>query len=221
MSLKNVLKKAASLMVEFPEESLDSTSDYTATSTKIASPEPRTVENVVSSIPGPNLEDIKVMPATVQSALAPGGMVRFETVYQNAGLTPVPFSAEQALEVIASLPIELPIAVKRSTVHATLGAMGKALGVNTETVIADASRKLAALDAYVDALDLQSKQYVSKLNTEITTLQTRIAEINQEIERTNTLLSGATASCTAEGDRLDDVLEFFTLDVGVSKNAQT
>jgi len=220
MSIKNYLRKAGELFVEFPEQ-IPNSLDFAEPASPVAQhPAPKSVETIVNETPGPNLSEIKITESSIQSAMAPGGAVNFQSVYHNAGLTHVPFSAEQALEVMASLPQELPIEVKRSTVNATLSAMGKALGVSTESVVADASRKLASLDAFVDTLELQSKQYVDKLNLEILTLQTKIESLNLEITKTNSLLAQATSACEKEGDRLDDVLEFFTLDIGASKYAK-
>jgi hypothetical protein len=219
MSIKNALKKAASLLVEFPEEPEENPNADLEAMTESPKSVTKTVEQIVQAAPGPNLSDITIPEEKVASSIAPGGAVNFQNIYNNAGLTPAPFTAENALEVIASLPPELPLSVKRSTVQATLSAMGKAMGVNTETVVADASRKLAALSAYEDMLTHQTEGYVSKLSEEIKTHEERIAALNGEINKTKQLLTSALDACNKEGDRLDDVLEFFTLDVGVSKNA--
>jgi hypothetical protein len=214
MSLKNALKKAASLLVEFPEEEVTSTPIEEA-----PIPVTKTVEQIVEATPGPNLDQVKIPEEKVAAAMAPGGTVNFANVYSNAGLTPSTFGAEQALEVMASLPAELPLAVKRTTVQATLTAMGKAMGVNTESVVADASRKLAALSAYEDMLSHQTQNYVAKLAIEIQTHEERIAALKADIDKTNQLLTSAITACDKEGERLDDVLEFFTLDTGASKHA--
>jgi hypothetical protein len=210
MSIKNTFRKVAELLVELPPEQIESVPEVAPT---------RSVKEIVESSEGPNLSEITAPEEKVQSAVDNNGVVNFVTVYQSAGLPISPFTAEQALDVIASLPSNLPIEIRRATVQATLTAMGKALGVNTETVVADASRKLAALSAYEDALSLKSGKYVGGLQLEIESHQRRIDELNNEIAATHNLLKNAVESCTKEADRLDDVLEFFTLDVGVSRNA--
>jgi hypothetical protein len=151
--------------------------------------------------------------------LAPGGIPNFEKVYSNANLPKSAFGAEQALGVIASLPAELPLSVKRSTVQATLNLMGKAMGVDTESVVADASRKMAALGAFEDSLNLQSKRYLATMTAEIQAHEAKIAELNAKIDESTKSLQNALSLCSAENDKLDDVLEFFTLDIGASKNA--
>jgi len=233
MSIKNILRKAASLVVELPPEPV---ADLTAEPLKFktnlddlpAEPAPRSapaatksVEQIIKETPGPNLDQIKIAEETAitPSPAAPDGKVDYQTVYQRAGLTPVAFSAEQALEVIRSLPNTLPIEVRRATVNATIAAMGKAMGVDTAGVIADAGRKVAALSAYEDLLTHQTSTYVGTLEMKILELETQIAMHREEIQKTQALLSTAVGQCDAESNRLDEVLEFFTLDTGASSNA--
>lgn len=216
MSIKNVLRKGLSLFAEFPEDEAAASpvSTYTA-----PTPAPRTVEEIVASTPGPKLEEINLGTEPAPAVPAPGGAPDFNAVYQRAGLPVVPFTAEQALEVIHSLPADLPIDVRRKTVQATLQTMGKAMGVGTDAVLSDATRKLAALAAYEDLLKGQTEAYCTKVQGQIADLERQIAEHKTDIDNTRLMLESATKSCTDESERLDDVIEFFTQDVGASKYA--
>lgn len=218
MSIKNLLRKAANLVVELPEQEPEPMSmdlpELTPPPAK-----PKTIEQIVKESPGPNLDEIKVDPPANPGVTAPGGKVDFGDIYTRAGLPPSPFSAEQALEVMSSLPQELPLEVRRKTVQATLGAMGKAMGVNTESVVADASRKLAAIAAYGEALEHQVRQFVSSSETKITDLQRQIEMEKASVADVEAKLAEALGTCEKESDRLDDVLEFFTLDIAPSKHA--
>ena len=233
MSFKNVLRKSMEMFVEMPEEqpdysSLKSSIDPGPISTPkpVQTPVPTpvqtqtlSVKQIVESTPGPNLDEITLTEEQAKEGLAPGGIPNFEKVYSNASLPKATFGAEQALEVIASLPAELPLSVKRTTVHATLAAMGKAMGVDTDSVIADASRKMAALGAFEDSLNFQSKRYIESKTAEIQVHEAKIAELKAKIDESTKSLQTALALCATENDKLDDVLEFFTLDIGASKNA--
>jgi hypothetical protein len=223
MSIKNILRKAAELVVEMPDQPVDPMASASLKSTPIDhQPVTKSVEQIIRETPGPNLDEVKIAEEPVPAntiPVAPGGNVEFQSVYDRAGLTPSPFTAEQAFDVIQSLPAELPIEVRRATVQATLQAMGKAMGVNTESVIADAGRKMAALAAYEDILTHQAEQYVGGLQSQITELQKQIATHDAEMQKTKDMLASAISRCEAESDRLDDVLEFFTLDQGSSRNA--
>ena len=237
MSIKNVFKKAAGLFVEIPEDGQDF-SDFAATlnPAPVAPVTPRpnptptpvvvpkiSVNEIVQRTSGPNLDEINLTEEQAQEALAPGGVPDFEKVYAKASLPKVGFGAEQAIEVIASLPADLPIQVKRSTVQATLTAMGKAMNqsasVNIESVVADASRKIAALQAFEGTLNLQSNKHIATMQADIQAHQEKIALLNAEIAKTQESLTKALSLCEAESGKLDDVLEFFTLDEGTSKNA--
>lgn len=229
MSIKNVLKKTAELFVELPDEQPDisslSQTPLPASSKPVSgSVTAVSVKQIVERTPGPNLDEITLTDAQAQEAMAPGGMPDFEKVYAKASLPKASFGAEQAIEVISSLPAELPLQVKRATVQATLSAMGKAMNqsesVNTESVVADTSRKMAALSAYEDSLNLQSKKHIAAMQLEIKSYEDRITALNGQIAKTEQLLATAIEQCRKENEKLDEVLEFFTLDIGASKNAQ-
>lgn len=227
MPIRDALKKAAGLFVEIPEdESIASTSPLAdmempakPTTTPQPKPEPKTVEQIVKEAPGPNLDEVKVIPQKVESVSAPGGQPDFEKIYASANLPAATFSAEQALELISSLPSDLPLEVKRKTVNVSISSMGKALGVTSESVVADASRKLAALASYSEALSMKTTEYVAATQLQIAAMEADIAAKKKGIEEAKRLHEQAIATCNTEADRLDDVLEFFSLDVPPSKNA--
>jgi hypothetical protein len=178
--------------------------------------ETKTVAQVVRDSAGPNLEDIKV---DVAQAGAGGGPMNAAAIYAAAKLPPAPFAAEQMLDMLASLPAELPLDTKRQTVKVTLGALGKSMGATPETIVADASRKIAALAAYVEHLSKRTDGFVADGEREIAALQAQVEEKRKAIANARQELLRASQMCDAESDRLDDVLEFFSLDVPPSKYA--
>ncbi len=222
MAFKNVLRRAANLVVELPPEEIEvAPSAPMGDSAPVASAQPvtKTVEQIVAEAPGPNLDQIQV-PAEKGPAPAPGGEVDFAHVYKRANLAESKFTAEQAMDMISAMPAELPIEVKRQTVAVTMQAMGKATGVDVNTVVADAASKLAALESYSSSLQSQTAEYLAQTQLEITQLENSIAEKRKEIEATKNMLSKALEGCRGEIDRLDDVLEFFSKDVAPSKLAE-
>ncbi len=173
----------------------------------------QTVEQMVQNAPGPDLKDVNVE-AKVGSAPMPP-----TAIYEAAKLPPSPFSAEQMLEMLAGLPAELPLEIKRQTVKVTLGALGKTMGATPETIVADASRKMAALKSYSDHLQKRTDEFAKNGESEIAGLQKQIEDKRKAIEEARASLNAATQSCVKEAQRLDDVLEFFSLDVAPSKYA--
>ncbi|MBX3119733.1 MAG: hypothetical protein KF784_11755 [Fimbriimonadaceae bacterium] len=232
MPIRDALKKAAGLFVEIEGDGPAVSNDPFADLAKTSAPEPKpapapapktetkTVEQIVKAAPGPNLDEVKVESASVEPVSAPGGQPDFAKIYESANLPPVSFSAEQALELINALPGDLPLEVKRKTVSVSITSMGKALGVTSESVVADASRKLAALSSYTDALSAKTSEYVAATQLQIAAMESEIASKKRGMEEAKRLLEQALSTCNAEGDRLDDVLEFFSLDIPPSKNAK-
>lgn len=234
MRITDTLRKAKGLFIE-TDESADATSlldeiartpaptsDLRSEPAPAPAPAPRrTVEDIAREQPGPNLDEIKVTApvAPAQPVIGTDGKIHFEAIYNLAKLPTSAFTAEQVLELLSSLPPELPIAAKRMTLKVTLDTMSKTLGVSSETVVADASRKLAALAAYSESYSDQAKLYVLKAETEIANLEAEIQKRKQGIEDAKGRQTQMQQSCQAESDRLDDVLEFFSLDVAPSKYA--
>lgn len=251
MSLRDTLKKAASLIVEFddenpppantqhvqlrqdgppaPKDDLDeldarlaagrkAMEDLAAGKTPAASTTAKTVQQIVQDTHGPNLDQISVASAPPPAA---DGTINFQGIYQAASLPAVPFTAEQMLDMLASLPAELPLEMKRQTVKATLSSLGKAMGATPETIVADTSRKLAALSAYVDDVTKQTADFAAAAGIEMAALQKQIEEKKQAVANIQSRQQQVVQSCTKEADRLDDILEFLSLDVAPSKLAPT
>lgn len=210
MDMRARLRKAAGLFVTLPEESTESTEAN-------ASRPSRTVEELVRESEGPNLDEIEVADTSGVPWTANSSPLGFAEIYAQAGLPATPFTAEQMVEMLNSLPTELPLAMKRQTVNITLNAMGKSIGATPETVVSDASRKLAALTAYSDSLSGQTAHAVTTMEQEINVLQAEIEAKKQAILQAQNDLSDTLEKCHAESDRLDDVLEFFSLDVPPSR----
>lgn len=249
MSLKDAMRRAAELLVDLPDDpqatpansaanaattrgepdidELLSVLDGAKTGKSAGAPvsrvpgsaaasAPKTVAQVVRDAPGPNLDEIK---AGAVSPLKASGEVDFAAIYAGAKLPQAPLPAEQVLEMLHSLPAQLPLEVKRQTVKATLIAVGKNLGASPETIVADASRKLAALHASVEAAHQNAQQTVTREETEIANLQAQIEKKRGAIQDSRQKLQTLTQGCDAESKRLDEVLEFFSLDVPPSQYA--
>jgi hypothetical protein len=85
--------------------------------------------------------------------------------------------------------------------------------------VADATRKVAALEAYLESFNKKSEEFTKKVEGDIATLEAQIKEKRQAIETARRRVNDLSKFCDQEAERLDDVLEFFSLDVGPSKYA--
>lgn len=228
MRIDETFRRAAGLLFEMPPEEPKPTKPWNVMDADVpqapAEPQPvavpKTAEQIVRDAPGPNLDDIKpIATGPTTPIIDQSGNVNFNAIYDLAKLPPSPFSAEQVLELLATLPADLPIESKRSTVKITVNAMAKATGVTTESIVADASRKLAALAAYAKSYSDQATQFTTKADAEIAALLAEIEQRKRSIEDAKAKQAQMVQACTHETDRLDEVLEFFSLDVHPSKYA--
>ncbi len=243
MAIADQLKKAAGLFIQFEEEAQPApapTAPPTPASPPGSGSAPeddidkrlaamsaelagvgggaKTVAQVVQQSNGPNLDQIKVDAGSVPPPL-PGQSLDFNALYTAADLPLAPFTAEQTLEMLGKLPQNLPLDMKRQMMSVTLGAMGTAIGASAENIVADASRKLAALAAYAADIDKTTDAYLVAAETEIQRLTDEIEQRRQAVLSARDKQQTIHKICAAEADRLDDVLEFFSLDIGPSKHA--
>ncbi len=222
MELRDRLRKAAGLFVELPPEEHRAEASgfvpHAEAHTDVPRPA-RTVEQIVRQSDGPNLDEIQVPHHAAPPTALPDGSTDFGDIYAHAGLPATPFSAEQMRDLLQSLPAELPLNTRRQTVKVTLEAMGKSLGATADTIVADASRKMAALSAYSDALSQQTSTQVAQAQREIAALQAQVEEKRQAAGVAQQNLAQALQAMHAESDKLEDVLEFFSLDVPPSAQA--
>lgn len=179
----------------------------------------KTVEQIVREAEGPNLDQIHVAPDALPAAGQSDGTLDYAAIYQAAKLPTVPYPAEQALDMLASMPSDLPLESKRQMMKAALNTMGKAIGATPENIVADASRKLAALAAYADNQTRLTTEYAATAEKKIAALQAQIEETRKSVQSAQQKATREAQLCAAETDRLDDILEFFSLDVPPSKYA--
>lgn len=243
MSLRQALRKAAGLLIELPPDEAMQEEHSAPAAVPTASPasstdnlwaelekashksgaaQPsKTVDQIVCDVDGPNLDQIKVSVDDVPPLAQPDGSVNFTAIYQSANLPAVPFSSEQILEMFAALPVELPLSARRQMIKVSINAMGRSIGATPENIVADASRKLAALAAYTDHLTKTTTEYVTLSQQKIALLEEQIAETRKSIAEAQLKLTSETGFCVQESHRLDEVLEFFSMDVPPSTYAQT
>ncbi len=237
MSLRNAMRKAAGLLIELPADEMPPYSSSSDGGNEFELPSearlpldspsgahrpiPKTIDELVREANGPSLDEVKVDETQLSgtsSAIA-GDKIDFAAIYRAANLPQSSFGAEQMLETLSSLPSELPLETRRSTVKAMMATLGKATGATPESVVTDASRKLAALHSFAQFMERKTADVTAKAEAEITELEAQIDAKRQSIQAAKNELAKVTRGCETESDKLDDVLEFFSLDLGPSKYA--
>ncbi len=247
MSLRDAMRKAASLIVELPPEPTEPTlrsgdidlddwpdtdlpanarlpgDSYVNSSQDVAGVGPtagptagQTVEQLVQRADGPDLDQIEI-------TREPAGVIGdteldFAGIYAAAKLPQTQFGASEMLNVLHSMPAEVPLQTKRVTVKAILGGMAN-MGASPENIVADASRKLAALDAFHGFMERKTNETIETSQREIGELELQIEARRQNIQNARGELARVTQGCESEADNLDEVLEFFSLDDAAIKPA--
>lgn len=134
----------------------------------------------------------------------------FAAIYAEAGLPTVPFSAEEMRDLLRSLPAELPLPMRQQTIKVTLDALGRTVGANADTIVADASRKTDALAAYTGRLTEETTRSVAEAEAEIAALEAQSQDKRRTIRQARARLEETVQQCRTEADHLGDVLEFFS-----------
>lgn len=230
MSLRDTMRKAASLIVELPPEptqmnlrssdiDLDDLPDTDLPPEARLSHdmrEPMTVQQLVRNADGPDLDQIEIThePANVVGEKS----LDFVAIYAAAKLPVTQFGATEMLNVLQSIPGEVPLQTKRVTVKAVLSGMTN-MGASPENIVADASRKLAALQAFNGFMERKTSETIETNRAAIAELESQIETRRQAMQNASSELARVTQGCEAEADKLDEVLEFLSLDEGASSHA--
>lgn len=133
----------------------------------------------------------------------------FNAIYRQRGISPLNFTAEQALQMLAKLPLELPVETKRQTVRAMLDSISASLAVTPAALVEDAARKIEALNDSIDIGTKQANDCVSTTEAEIAVLKNQILERQRLVEEVRRQQDRLTREYRTEADRLATLVEFF------------
>lgn len=192
---------------------------------------PMPLTDAIARQPGPDIDSVSVsLPQSpenkpVDELVMPkrrdDGTWDFSAIYVHSNLQSPAFTAEQAREFIASLPESLPLEVRRETVGKTLSAIAKTLSITPDVIASDAALKIATVEDFRGKIQQRFSEYEIKAQQAIVEYEKKIAETKANIELSKTRSADVMRACDAEVDKLDDVTEFFTLDIGSSKHGLT
>jgi hypothetical protein len=115
-------------------------------------------------------------------AIAEDGTVDFERIFRSSQVPTARFTAEQAVNMLTALPENLPIAIKRKTVKATLDALGSPMGAAPEAIAQDATLKKDSLTNYLNSVVAQADEISGQATAEIEQLEAERAEVLARID---------------------------------------
>jgi hypothetical protein len=162
----------------------------------------------VDALPAAASVSAEASPTFFQTAppRAPGGQVDFDGVFGAAGIQPSERDrVAKAGELLAKLPSETPVAVRKQIVEASMNAFGVPLDKIIETGV----EEIQALEGYIrvgagetDRLLTESKERIQQFENEIRNIRTVMDQRIREQESVN-------AACNAKKLEVQRVLEFF------------
>lgn len=138
------------------------------------------------------------------------GLVDFPALYAQAQVPAVPFSAEQAEEMLAHMPANVSPEARQQVISVTLAALGRSVGGTPEAIVADAARKQAALRAFRAARADQLADLTTTAQARVAALEREIEDSRAVIDRANRQYEALADSCRSEEARLDAVVDFFS-----------
>jgi hypothetical protein len=135
-----------------------------------------------------------------------GGEVPFDAVFDAAGV-----SADErervvkARQLLASLPAETPLAVRKQIVEASLTAFGVPIDNIIETGVAE----IQALDAYIRKSAADTQALLEESNRRIAQLEEEMAKVRAGVDSRVRQQQGVAGACNTRKLEVQKVLEFF------------
>jgi len=137
---------------------------------------------------------------------ATDGRVDFDAVFAAAGIEHDERDrVERASSLLASLPSETPVAVRKQIVEAAM----KAFGVPLDKIIETGVEEVQALEGYIRTSAADTDKLLAESRTRIDQLEREISDVRtvmDERTREQTAIAGA---CNAKKIDVQRVLEFF------------
>ena len=145
-----------------------------------------------------------------ESPVDADGLINFEVLYTQAGVLTVPFTAEQALDMLSHMPAEVSEEARQQVINVTLAALGRSVGGTPEAIVADATRKQAALQKFRQTRGDQLVELTSTAEERIVDLQGEIAKSQAIIEKAKRQYQILSDACAAQETQMDKVVDFFS-----------
>jgi hypothetical protein len=137
------------------------------------------------------------------------GTVDFNRVLSSANLPHLGFTAEQVAKVLAALPNDLPMQVKRLTLKATLEAVDRNTVIDPQDVVADAMLKKMHVAQYRDSLRAHVEMLRQDNAAKIVGLQTEIDRLKAASESAEQKRRVAETACDEQMALMEQVVVFF------------
>jgi hypothetical protein len=137
---------------------------------------------------------------------AADGQVAFDGVFGAAGIDGDERErVGKAQQLLASLPAETPVAVKKQIVEASL----KAFGVPIDNIIETGVAEIQALEAYIRKSAGDTQQVLEEATHRIAQFEDEVRKLRARMEQQVQQQQGLAAACNGRKLEIQKVLEFF------------
>lgn len=135
-----------------------------------------------------------------------GGRVEFEAVFEAAGIDADERErVEKAQQLLASLPAETPVPLKKQIVEASLNAFG----VPIDNIIEAGVAEIQALEGYIRKNAADTQALLEESTRRITQIEDEARKVRAGMDQRIQQQQGIAASCNARKLDVQRVLEFF------------
>ena len=156
--------------------------------------------------PVPTTEPAAAAVFKMEPPAAPGGQVDFDGVFTAAGIEVEERDrVTKASSLLASLPAETPVAVKKQIVEASM----KAFGVPVDKIIETGVEEMQALEGYIRAGAADTEKLLAESKARIAQLEDEIKNVRTVMDQRVQEQQSVSAACNAKKLDVQRVLEFF------------
>ena len=141
--------------------------------------------------------------------LASDGTPDFERLFQNADLAAVSCSADEAIKILADMPADLPMRVRRITARATVDRLSQSNPTALNDIISDASQKMVRVARLAERTGERAGVFQTAITTEIDALEAQIAERRASLATLEERQQSVQKACRARMAELNNVVLFF------------
>jgi len=136
----------------------------------------------------------------------PPGNLDFAAIFDAAGIAAEERGqVERAQSLLADLPAEAPVAVKKQVVAAAL----KAFGIPIERIIEASAQEIQALEGYIQTGAAQVESFRAEAERKVAAFQQEIERIKTAAEGRIREQQGVVGACNAKKLEVQQILEFF------------
>ncbi len=145
-------------------------------------------------------------PAAPAPAAPQAAELDLADIYRQAEIASVSFTAEQALDMLSSLPKGLPVEMQRETLETMLRVMSAKMDTAPASVVEDARRKSDALLTAIANISGSVSDFVASTESEIADVERLLSEKRQAIEKARSEEQRLTLGIRRETERLSGLL---------------